>query len=91
MLAQIKKDIVEIDQEFNDPSTSTSRKRILENRKKKKQEQIDYNNNLLKLKRDELLQFYQRSEWKTFQISDHLPLWVEIDTDRSDEYLKSIL
>jgi endonuclease/exonuclease/phosphatase family metal-dependent hydrolase len=26
--------------------------------------------------------------WRTFQMSDHLPLWVELKIDFSDQYLK---
>ncbi len=29
--------------------------------------------------------------WKTYQMSDHLPLWIELRTDFADEYLKSIV
>ena len=32
---------------------------------------------------------YFSSKWRTFQISDHLPLWVELKVDFSDEYLKT--
>jgi len=27
------------------------------------------------------------TEWRTFQMSDHLPLWVELKIDFSNEYL----
>jgi endonuclease/exonuclease/phosphatase family metal-dependent hydrolase len=37
----------------------------------------------------ELKEYYFR-EWKTFQISDHLPMWVEISIDHSNTYLRSI-
>ncbi len=37
------------------------------------------------------LENYYLSKWRTFQISDHLPLWVELKVDFSDEYLKSLL
>jgi endonuclease/exonuclease/phosphatase family metal-dependent hydrolase len=30
-------------------------------------------------------------EWRTHQMSDHLPMWVELKIDYSDEYLKSKL
>lgn len=30
---------------------------------------------------------YYESYWRTFQMSDHLPLWVELEIDFSDEYL----
>lgn len=29
-------------------------------------------------------------EWRTFQMSDHLPLWVEVEIDFSAEYLESL-
>lgn len=29
--------------------------------------------------------------WRTFQMSDHLPLWVELDIDYSEEYLLDML
>jgi endonuclease/exonuclease/phosphatase family metal-dependent hydrolase len=33
---------------------------------------------------------YFTKTWRTFQISDHLPLWTRLKIDFSDEYLKSI-
>ncbi len=30
-------------------------------------------------------------EWRTWQISDHQPLWVRLDADDSDEYLEKLL
>jgi exonuclease III len=33
--------------------------------------------------------FYKK--WRTFQISDHLPLWVELKTDFANAYLASVL
>lgn len=32
----------------------------------------------------------QYRAWKTFQISDHLPMWVELRVDFSDDYLASL-
>ena len=29
--------------------------------------------------------------WRTFQMSDHLPMWVEMKIDKTDEYLDSLL
>ena len=40
-------------------------------------------------KTDESLKDYYL-EWRTFQTSDHLPLWVEIKIDFSDQYLKKL-
>ena len=33
---------------------------------------------------------YYLSSWRTFQMSDHLPLWVELNIDFSDRYLEKI-
>jgi endonuclease/exonuclease/phosphatase family metal-dependent hydrolase len=38
---------------------------------------------------EKLTQYY-KTKWRTFQMSDHLPLWVELNIDFSEEYLKSI-
>ncbi|MDX2505469.1 MAG: endonuclease/exonuclease/phosphatase family protein [Gammaproteobacteria bacterium] len=34
---------------------------------------------------------YYRTYWRTHQMSDHLPMWMEFRTDFSEEYLKEIL
>lgn len=39
---------------------------------------------------DQKLLDYYYKEWKTFQISDHLPMWVEIKTDHSETYLGTV-
>lgn len=31
------------------------------------------------------------ASWTTFEMSDHLPIWVELETDYSDEYLRKFL
>jgi endonuclease/exonuclease/phosphatase family metal-dependent hydrolase len=31
---------------------------------------------------------YYREKWRTFQMSDHLPMWVELKVDFSDRYLE---
>jgi hypothetical protein len=33
---------------------------------------------------------WEYKEWRTFQMSDHLPMWVELRTDFGDEYLNYI-
>jgi FMN phosphatase YigB (HAD superfamily) len=40
---------------------------------------------------DEVTYNKKFNEWKTFQMSDHLPLWVEFDINYSEEYLKSLI
>ncbi|WP_026968048.1 endonuclease/exonuclease/phosphatase family protein [Algoriphagus terrigena] len=44
-----------------------------------------------KLKNDQTLNDYYNCEWKTFQMSDHLPLWAELVTDHSESYLLRIM
>lgn len=44
-----------------------------------------------KNKTDKQIETYYLSKWRTFQMSDHLPLWVELKIDFSNEYLKSIV
>lgn len=34
---------------------------------------------------------YYKSYWRTFQMSDHLPMWVEIQIDHTDDYLSEKL
>ena len=36
------------------------------------------------------LKDYYYKLWKTFQISDHMPMWAELIVDHSEKYLKSI-
>ena len=33
---------------------------------------------------------YYMSNWRTFQMSDHLPLWIELKIDFSNQYLERI-
>ncbi|HAT87225.1 MAG TPA: endonuclease [Rhizobiales bacterium] len=42
------------------------------------------------LTNDDKLKKYYLSTWRTFRASDHLPLWVELKIDFSDEYLKNL-
>ncbi|MDL2278403.1 endonuclease/exonuclease/phosphatase family protein [Parabacteroides sp. OttesenSCG-928-G07] len=41
-------------------------------------------------KTDEAIMKYYLSSWRTFQMSDHLPLWVELKVDFSDQYLERL-
>jgi len=41
------------------------------------------------LKAKDKNKFYR--QWRTFQVSDHLPLWVELKTDFAEAYLASVL
>ncbi len=42
-------------------------------------------------KTEEQIKSYYLSKWRTFQISDHLPLWVELKIDFSNQYLAGLL
>lgn len=33
---------------------------------------------------------YYAREWRTWQMSDHLPLWIEVSVNRADEYLAKL-
>jgi len=41
-------------------------------------------------KTEKAINSYYMSTWRTFEISDHLPLWIEIKVDFSNQYLKKI-
>jgi exonuclease III len=45
---------------------------------------------ITKDKTEDKIMMYYLSKWRTFQLSDHLPLWVELKIDFSDQYLKGI-
>lgn len=36
------------------------------------------------------IESYYLTNWRTFQMSDHLPLWIELKIDFSNQYLKNI-
>ena len=44
----------------------------------------------MKNKTEEELKKYYLSTWRTFQMSDHLPLWVELKIDFSNQYLEKL-
>jgi endonuclease/exonuclease/phosphatase family metal-dependent hydrolase len=41
-------------------------------------------------KTDEEIEKYYLSTWRTFQMSDHLPLWIQLKIDFSNQYLERI-
>ena len=42
-------------------------------------------------KTEEEIKKYYLSKWRTFEMSDHLPLWVELKIDFSNQFLKRLL
>ncbi|MDF9832363.1 exonuclease III [Ereboglobus sp. PH5-5] len=45
----------------------------------------------VKGKTEKQIETYYLSKWRTFQMSDHLPLWVELKVDFSNQYLAKVL
>ena len=56
--------------------------------KKKLQKQIDEVAELQRRRSDR--EKYYREVWRTFQLSDHLPLWVDLRADFADDYLDAL-
>lgn len=50
----------------------------------------DYFPDKIKVKTEKEIRKYYLSTWRTFQMSDHLPLWVELKIDFSNQYLEKI-
>ncbi|MDR0796940.1 MAG: endonuclease/exonuclease/phosphatase family protein [Tannerella sp.] len=50
----------------------------------------DSKTKVLRLKTEEELKKYYLSDYRTFEMSDHLPLWVELKIDFSNQYLKGL-
>jgi endonuclease/exonuclease/phosphatase family metal-dependent hydrolase len=44
----------------------------------------------VKDKTEKQIQSYYLTNWRTFQMSDHLPLWIELKIDFSNQFLKNI-
>ncbi|MCL2172706.1 MAG: endonuclease/exonuclease/phosphatase family protein [Candidatus Bathyarchaeota archaeon] len=49
-----------------------------------------FNEKTIKNKTEKQIESYYLTNWRTFQISDHLPLWIELKIDFSNQYLKNI-
>jgi len=49
-----------------------------------------FDKNTIANKRGEQIKNYYLTNWRTFQMSDHLPLWIELKIDFSNQYLKNI-
>jgi len=50
----------------------------------------EYFQSKIKGKSEKEIEKYYISTWRTFQMSDHLPLWVELKIDFSNQYLEEI-
>ena len=42
-------------------------------------------------KPEKIIENYYLQTWRTFQMSDHLPMWIELKIDFSNQYLENIL
>jgi endonuclease/exonuclease/phosphatase family metal-dependent hydrolase len=50
----------------------------------------DFPEKQTKGKSEEEIEKYYLTTWRTFQMSDHLPLWTQLKIDFSDEYLDTL-
>ena len=41
-------------------------------------------------KTEQQIEKYYMTNWRTFEMSDHLPLWIELKIDFSNQYLEKI-
>ena len=78
---QLRRKVAELVKEENKTTLNADKITKL---KKEKEELILFIND------DNKLKDYYFKKWKTFQISDHLPMWAEIKTDHSTQYLRDI-
>lgn len=49
-----------------------------------------FNEKYIKEKTEQQIEKYYLTNWRTFQMSDHLPLWIELKIDFSNQYLDKI-
>ena len=42
-------------------------------------------------KTEQQIEKYYLTKWRTFEMSDHLPLWIELKVDFSNQYLGKIV
>lgn len=80
ILKKLIKEKLKVTKEQLEKESSKSKKKKLEKQIKNLNEAIETNASLK--------EYYL--EWRTFQASDHLPLWVEIKIDFSDQYLEHL-
>ncbi|MCB0676324.1 MAG: endonuclease/exonuclease/phosphatase family protein [Saprospiraceae bacterium] len=83
-----RKDLIETLTRRQRPYREKLERARSEKSKAEHQEAID---KLDALKMDqEALQIYYLEDWRTFQMSDHLPMWIELRINFSEDYLKKI-
>lgn len=83
-IGRIKQEIKELNAKI---ASSKSAKAIAGHKKKKDKRTKTLNEWKSHLTSDAKLKKYYLGEWRTFHMSDHLPLWVELEIDFSEEYL----
>jgi endonuclease/exonuclease/phosphatase family metal-dependent hydrolase len=49
-----------------------------------------YHGHLPAAQRDDGARAYYADKWRTFQMSDHLPMWVQLKVDFTEDYLESL-
>ncbi|NNF97082.1 MAG: hypothetical protein HKM94_09170, partial [Halobacteria archaeon] len=81
IIKKLKENKSNLKKELAKTTSVTKQKRI-----KKKIAALDSQIN----SKDKREQYYLK-EWRTFQISDHLPLWIDLQVDFTDKYLDRIV
>ena len=49
-----------------------------------------FNEKYVNGKTEQQIEKYYLTNWRTFEMSDHLPLWIELKVDFSNQYLEKI-
>lgn len=86
-IVKLEEDIEEEKQKLTKTSSDKTKERLTKSIAKKKKAVVSWKSHL---QNDSKLQEYYLKDWRTFHASDHLPLWVELKTDFSSNYLEKL-
>lgn len=86
-IVKIKAEIVDNQAKLARTNSAKTRATLTKKIAKQKAGVIDWTKHLSS---DPELKKYYMNEWRTFHGSDHLPLWVELEIDFSDDYLATL-
>jgi hypothetical protein len=90
-IARLDKELATDERSLQKTSSEKRKEKLNKSISSKKESISDWRNHLKDTPsgKKKLKQYYMK-EWRTFHASDHLPLWVELEIDFSDEYLKTL-
>jgi hypothetical protein len=83
-ITRIEDEIEEAREKLSRTNSQNTKTRLEKSIARKKKAIIDWQEHL---QSTDKLKDYYLNEWRTFHGSDHLPLWVELEIDFSDDYL----